>query len=204
MQTPDSLNQAFEELAQRIEQEAVIQGTEILKIDHFLNHRIEPTFMQRMAHEIAERLRPFKPELILTAEASGIAPGLMVALALDLPMVFAKKYHPEVETPMLARLIPSPTKGGEVKMVVSQRYLKAGQRIAIVDDFLSNGRTALALVEIAREAHCDPVAAAFLVEKCFKRGHQLMQDAGVPVITLAQVEKLEDGKAHLKHRQNQH
>jgi xanthine phosphoribosyltransferase len=194
----DTLNKPLPQLVTRIEQEAIVQGSEILKIDHFLNHRIEPAFMQIMAHEIAERLRPFKPEMILTAEASGIAPGLMVALELNIPMVFGKKYHPEVETPMLSRLISSPTKGGQVRMVVSQRYLTAGQRIAIVDDFLSNGRTALALVEIAREAGCEPIAAAFLVEKCFKNGHALMKEAGVPVITLAQVEKLENGKALLK------
>jgi xanthine phosphoribosyltransferase len=194
----DTLNQAFHPLVTRIENEAIVQGHEILKIDHFLNHRIEPTFMQAMAAEIASRLRAFKPELILTAEASGIAPGLMVALELNVPMVFGKKYHPEVETPMLSRLITSPTKGGEVRLVVSQRYLAAGTRIAIVDDFLSNGRTAQALVEIAREAGCEPVAAAFLVEKCFKRGHELMSQAKVPVITLAQVEKLENGKAFLK------
>lgn len=194
----DTLNKPLPQLVTRIEQEAIVQGSEILKIDHFLNHRIEPAFMQIMAREIAARLRPFNPEMILTAEASGIAPGLMVALELGIPMVFGKKYHPEVETPMLSRLISSPTKGGQVRMVVSQRYLTAGQRIAIVDDFLSNGRTALALVEIAREAGCEPIAAAFLVEKCFKNGHALMKEAGVPVITLAQVEKLENGKAFLK------
>lgn len=193
------LNRPFAPLVQRIEQEAIVQGHEILKIDHFLNHRIEPAFMHSMAVEIAERLRPFKPDLVLTAEASGIAPGLMVALQLDVPMVFGKKYHPQVETPMLSRLIPSPTKGGEVRMVVSQRYLPPGQRVAIVDDFLSNGRTALALVEITREAGSEPVATAFLVEKCFKRGHALIEEAGIPIITLAQVESLTDGKAHLKH-----
>lgn len=192
------LNRPFPPLVKRIEDEAIVQGNEILKIDHFLNHRIEPAFMQEMATEVAERIRPFKPDLILTAEASGIAPGMMVALQLNVPMVFAKKYHPEVETPMLSRLIPSPTKGGEVRMVVSQRYLLSGLRVAIVDDFLSNGRTALALVEITREAGSEPVAAAFLVEKCFKRGHDLIHQAGVPVITLAQVESLSNGKAHLK------
>lgn len=195
---PQNLTRPFLPLVQRIEQEAIVQGQEILKIDHFLNHRIEPAFMQAMAEEVAERLRPFKPDMVLTAEASGIAPGLMVALNLGVPMVFGKKYHPEVETPMLSRLIPSPTKGGEVRMVVSQRYFTAGHKIAIVDDFLSNGRTALALVEIAREAGCEPVAAAFLVEKCFKRGHSLIQETGVPVITLAQVEQLRDGKAILR------
>ncbi len=192
-----SLTSPMPELAERIEREGIVQGNEILKIDHFLNHRIEPSFMQRMAREIAARLREFKPDMILTAEASGIAPGLMVALELDIPMVYGKKYHPDVEIPALSRTIPSPTKGGEVKMVVSQKYLSAGLRIAIVDDFLSNGRTAAALVDITKEAGCTPVAAAFLVAKSFKQGHKLMEAAGVPVVTLAKVEALVDGKAIL-------
>lgn len=192
-----SLTSPMPELAERIEREGIVQGNEILKIDHFLNHRIEPSFMQRMAREIAARLREFKPDMILTAEASGIAPGLIVALELDVPMVYGKKYHPDVEIPALSRTIPSPTKGGEVKMVVSQKYLSAGLRIAIVDDFLSNGRTAAALVDITKEAGCTPVAAAFLVAKSFKQGHKLMEAAGVPVVTLAKVEALVDGKAIL-------
>lgn len=192
------LNQAFAPLIARIQTEAIVQGNDILKIDHFLNHRIEPAFMQLMAIEIAERLRPMAPELILTAEASGIAPGLMVALQLNLPLVYAKKYHPEVETPMLSRVLESPTKGGSYRMVLSQRYLPEGARVAIVDDFLSNGRTATALIEMAREAKQDVVAAAFLVEKCFKKGHALIEAANVPVITLAQVEALVDGKVVLR------
>lgn len=191
-------NQAFAPLIARIQTEAIVQGNDILKIDHFLNHRIEPAFMQLMAAEIAERLRPLAPELILTAEASGIAPGLMVALQLNLPLVYAKKYHPEVETPMLSRVLESPTKGGSYRMVLSQRYLPAGARVAIVDDFLSNGRTATALIEMAREAGQEVVAAAFLVEKCFKKGHALIEAANVPVITLAQVEALVDGKVVLR------
>lgn len=193
-----SLISPMPELAERIEREGIVQGNEILKIDHFLNHRIEPSFMQRMAREIASRLRQFEPDMILTAEASGIAPGLMVALELDVPLVYGKKYHPQVEVPALSRCIPSPTKGGEVKMVVSQKYLTPGLRVAIVDDFLSNGRTAAALVELTREAGSTPVAAAFLVAKSFKQGHKLMEAAGVPVVTLAQVDALVDGKAILR------
>jgi xanthine phosphoribosyltransferase len=193
-----SLIAPMPELAERIEREGIVQGNEILKIDHFLNHRIEPAFMQRMAREIAARLRQFQPDIVLTAEASGIAPGLMVALELDVPMIYGKKYHPDVEIPALSRCIPSPTKGGEVKMVVSQKYLTPGLRVAIVDDFLSNGRTAAALVDITKEAGCIPVAAAFLVAKSFKKGHQLMEEAGVPLVTLAQVDALIDGKAILR------
>ncbi|MEC5396426.1 phosphoribosyltransferase family protein [Uliginosibacterium sp. H1] len=192
------LNRPFAPLIARIETEAIVQGNDILKIDHFLNHRIEPAFMQQMAAEIAERLRAFEPELILTAEASGIAPGLMVALQLGLPLVYAKKYHPDVETPMLSRILESPTKGGQYRMVLSQRYLPEGARVAIVDDFLSNGRTAAALIDMAREAKLELVAASFLVEKCFKRGHALIEAAGVPIVTLAQVEALVEGKAVLR------
>ncbi|MEC5387792.1 phosphoribosyltransferase family protein [Uliginosibacterium sp. H3] len=193
-----NLNTPFPELIRRIKDEGIVQGNDILKIDHFLNHRIEPSFMQRMAKEIALRLRDYKPELILTAEASGIAPGLMVALELDLPLVYAKKYHPEVEVPMLSRVLPSPTKGGSYRMVLSQKYLPEGAKVAIVDDFLSNGRTATALIEMAREARLDVVAASFLVAKTFKQGYREIAAAGVPVVTLADVEALRDGKAIIR------
>jgi len=193
-----NLTAPFPELIKRIEEEGIVQGNEILKIDHFLNHRIEPAFMMRMAREIAARLRPLGPEMVLTAEASGIAPGLLVALELDVPLVYAKKYHPDVETPMLSRVLPSPTKGGHYRMVLSQRYLPAGSKTVIVDDFLSNGRTAVALLEMAREAGIEVVAAAFLVEKSFKQGHAQVESFGVPLVTLAQVEALVDGKAILR------
>jgi xanthine phosphoribosyltransferase len=193
-----NLNAPFPELIRRIKEEGIVQGNDILKIDHFLNHRIEPAFMQRMAKEIALRLRDYQPELILTAEASGIAPGLMVALELDLPLVYAKKYHPEVEVPMLSRVLPSPTKGGSYRMVLSQKYLPEGAKVAIVDDFLSNGRTATALIDMAREAKLDVVAASFLVAKTFKQGYHEITAAGVPVLTLADVEALRDGKAILR------
>ena len=136
----------------RIEAEATVIGDQILKIDHFLNHRIEPSFITEMGQELAKRLAGFEPTVVLTAEASGIAPGLVVAQALNVPLVYAKKYAPQVESPAIARVIPSPTKGGETKLVLSQRYVMPTDRVVIVDDFLSNGRTAVALIEMAREA----------------------------------------------------
>src|SRR5262245_25131401 len=140
-----AIDAPFEPLVQRIMAEATVFDSRILKIDHFLNHRIEPAFMSAMGAALADRLRPFEPTLVLTAEASGIAPALAVALALELPLVYAKKYAPVVETPALSRIVPSPTKGGETKLAVSGRYLTAGMRVALVDDFLANGKTALAL-----------------------------------------------------------
>ena len=192
-----SLISPMPELADRIEREGIVQGNEILKIDHFLNHRIEPSFITEMGQELAKRLVRFEPSVVLTAEASGIAPGLVVAQALDIPLVYAKKYAPQVESPAIARVIPSPTKGGETKLVLSQRYIVPTDRVVIVDDFLSNGRTAVALVEMAREAGATVLCASFIVEKRFKKGHATIEALGVPVCTLAQVEALENGRVAL-------
>ena len=192
-----TLIRPYAPLVRRIEAEATVIGDQILKIDHFLNHRIEPSFITEMGQELARRLAQFEPTVILTAEASGIAPGLVVAQALNVPLVYAKKYAPQVESPAIARIIPSPTKGGETKLVLSQRYIVPTDRVVIVDDFLSNGRTAVALVEMAREAGATVLCASFIVEKRFKKGHAAIEALGVPVCTLAQVEALENGRVAL-------
>ncbi len=188
------INVPFGPLVERIQREATVENDRILKIDHFLNHRIEPAFMAAMGRALAERIAPFAPDVLLTAEASGIAPALATALALDIPLVYAKKYAPVVEPPALSRVVPSPTKGGETRLVVAARYLNAGMRVALVDDFLANGRTALALSEIIADAGAQTVVAGFLVEKLFQQGRAGLLERGIPIVTLAQVARLEGGQ----------
>jgi xanthine phosphoribosyltransferase len=189
-----ALDAPFAPLVGRILREATVENDRILKIDHFLNHRIEPAFMTAMGEALADRIRAFAPDLLLTAEASGIAPALATAVALGRPLVYAKKYSPVVEAPALSRVVPSPTKGGEMRLVVAARYVQAGMRVAIVDDFLANGKTAVALAEIVGDAGATPVVAGFLVEKLFQGGRAGLEALGIPVATLAQVARLQDGK----------
>jgi xanthine phosphoribosyltransferase len=196
-------NAPFEPLVRRIVEEASVVDGRILKIDHFLNHRIEPAFMAAMGDAMAERIRPFEPNLVLTAEASGIAPALAVAMALGVPLVYAKKYAPVVETPALSRIVPSPTKGGETKLAVSGRYLTAGMRVALVDDFLANGKTALALAEIVADAGAKLVVAGFLVEKLFQHGRAPLEALDIPVVVLAQVERLEGDRVVMRGMEEQ-
>jgi xanthine phosphoribosyltransferase len=193
-----AIDAPFAPLVRRILEEATIVDDRILKIDHFLNHRVEPSFMAAMGQAMAERVRPFAPALVLTAEASGIAPALAAATALDVPLVYAKKYSPDVEAPALSRVVPSPTKGGQTRLVISGRYLTAGMRVAIVDDFLANGRTALALTEIVADAGARVVVAGFVVEKLFQGGRAELEAHGIPVATLSQVERLEGGKVIMR------
>lgn len=185
-------------LVRRIVAEATVPNERIIKIDHFLNHRIETAFMAELGAALAERLAPSQPDLILTAEASGIAPALLTALALGVPMVYAKKYAPQVEAPELSRVVPSPTKGGDTRLVISARYLPAGARVALVDDFLANGRTALALAEIVGDAGARLVAAGFIVEKLFQHGRGPLEALGIPVVALAQIERLAAGRAEVR------
>lgn len=198
MPTDKALVAPYAPLVRRIVAEATVIDDRILRIDHFLNHRIEPALMRGIGAALAERLAPLRPELLLTAEASGIAPALVTALALELPLVYAKKYSPEVETPALSRLVPSPTKGGQTRLVVAARYLPAGVRVALVDDFLANGRTALALAELVAEAGARLVGAGFVVEKLFQNGRAPLEKLGIPVAALAQVERLEAGRVVLR------
>ena len=196
------LTAPYTPLVRRIESEGSVDG-QILRIDHFLNHRIEPGFIFELAHELARRLSFFQPNIILTAEASGIAPALIVAQTLNVPMVYAKQYSTQVEAPALSREIHSPTKGDNTRLVISRRYIKPGQRVVIVDDFLANGRTAAALIEMSREAGADVLGAGFVVEKRFKHGREYIESLHVPVSTLAQVEHLENGHARLTQPQEE-
>ena len=146
-----NLTAPYAPLVRRIEAEGSVDG-QILRIDHFLNHRIEPAFIFELAHELAKRLSFFQPNLILTAEASGIAPALIVAQTLSVPMVYAKKYSRQVEAPALSRLIHSPTKGDDNRLVISGRYIKPGQRVVIVDPAdAMNVFTANALLKLLEE-----------------------------------------------------
>lgn len=185
------IDEPFDPLVRRITHEATVVDARILKIDHFLNHRVEPAFMAAMGAALAERVAPLRPDLLLTAEASGIAPALATATALGVPFVYAKKYAPDVEAPALSRVVPSPTKGGSTRLVVSGRYLTPGLRVALIDDFLANGRTAVALAEIVADAGARVVAAGFLVEKLFQGGRAGLAELGIPIAALAQVVRLE-------------
>lgn len=189
-----SLCEPFPPLAQRIIQEGVVLNDRILKIDHFLNHRIDTVLMSAIGLELATRLQPFAAEVILTAEASGIPPALATALAARLPLVYAKKYDPDVTVPALTRHIHSPTRVRQVQLAISARFIPPGSRVAIVDDFLANGRTALALADMVHEAGATVVAAAFVVEKQFQEGRSLLQKLGVPIIALAQITRFVNGR----------
>ncbi len=168
---------------------ARVEG-EIVLVDGVLNHRVEPGLIDDIALFLAGRLGPC--EAVVTSEASGIAPAYAVAEALEVPMVFAKKRT--APTPdSHHRQIHSPTKGDQPWLVLSRTAISGLSRVAIVDDFLWGGRTALALVEMLREADIVVTGAGFCVEKTFGDGRRLLEEAGVSVSSAATITGIVDG-----------
>jgi len=170
-----------------------VEGT-LLKVDDFLNHRVDPELITVVGGALADRFADADPDLVLTAEASGIAPALACALHLGLPMVFAKKYLGPGSRDVHFREVYSPTRGMEYRVEVFRRALSPGRRVLVIDDFLAGGRTAEALGEIAEEADCTVVGLGFAIEKTFQEGRQRLTAHGWRVDALARVASLDGGR----------
>jgi xanthine phosphoribosyltransferase len=170
----------------------------LLKVDDFLNHRVDPGLMRAIGDDLAARFGPASPDLVLTAEASGIPPGLACAFALEIPVVYAKKFLGVGDRNAFFRDVASPTKGTEYRVEVSRRVLGAGLRVLIVDDFLSGGRTAEALGEITEEAASEVAGLGFVIEKTFAGGRRRLEGHGWRIEALAEVTSLEGGRVELR------
>jgi xanthine phosphoribosyltransferase len=186
----------MKELKDLIRSEGKYLGNGILKIDGILNHQMDPNLIKRMGEEIADMFRDEKPTRILTAEVSGIAPALMAALALDVPIVYARKHKPvTMYGPIFLETAPSHTKGGETFLMVAAEFLQPGERILIVDDFLASGKTILALCRMVQQSGSELVGVVTVVEKTFEGGRaKLAKQYGVRVESLAPIVYLDEEK----------
>lgn len=174
-------------------------GDNIVKVDMFLNHRLDTRLMFDMGRELADYFRKDAPELVLTVEASGIAIALTAAHYLgDIPVVFAKKSGTSTQSAdMYTAVAHSFTHGNDNTLRVDRRYLPAGSRVLVVDDFLADGQASRALISIVQQAQCTLVGVGIAVEKGFQPGGKQLREAGINLKSLAIVESIEDGKIQL-------
>jgi xanthine phosphoribosyltransferase len=187
-------------LRERILLEGQNLGGGILKIDSLLNHQLDPRLMQAMGQEFAARFAGIEVDRILTAEISGIAPALMTAVELNVPVVYARKKQPvTMRGKIFVESAPSHTKGGMVDLLVSGEFLRAGERVLIIDDFLASGQTLMALVRLALAAGAEVVGVGVVVEKIFEGGRETMHNAGLtmPIHALATIVNMDHGKIEL-------
>jgi xanthine phosphoribosyltransferase len=167
---------------------------DLLLVDDFLNHRVDPVIMAQVGRDLAAAYEPAHPDLILTAEASGIPPAMACAAILHIPIVYAKKYLGTGNRYSFSREVTSPTKGTEYLVEVARRVLEPGMRVLIIDDFLAGGRTAEALGEITEEAGCEIVGFGFVIEKSYMEGRDRLSRHGWHTHSLVRVASLEGGR----------
>lgn len=194
------LEEDMEALKEAIRREGVGIGTDVVKVDSFLNHRIDVALSTKMGQAFQEAFKDEKVDCILTVEASGIAVAITTAQAFgNVPVVFAKKGdHRNVGHDVYTAQVYSFTHQKMNTVRVSRKYLQKGMRVLIVDDFLANGEAIEGLRSILRQAECELVGACVCVEKGFQPGGEKLRREGVKVVSLAIVDAIEDGNIILR------
>jgi xanthine phosphoribosyltransferase len=182
-------------LKERILRDGENLGRGILKVDSFINHQVDPALMLEAGRALAARFSSCGATKVLTAEISGIAPALTTALALGVPLLYARKTKPVTMTePVFVESAPSHTKGASVFLMASPEFLGPGDRVLIVDDFLASGQTIWALVRMVKHAGAELVGIGALIEKSFEAGRQALEVLGIPLHALAIVSDMSDGQ----------
>lgn len=164
----------------------------ILKVDKFINHQMDPQLLKQIAIEFIRRYASTEINKILTIEASGIAPAIVMGLLLDLPVVFAKKKQPSTMENMLSTTVFSFTKQREYHVVISQDYLNKDDKVLFIDDFLAYGNAAKGIIDLCKQAGCELVGMGFIIEKAFQNGRKVIEEAGVRCESLAIIESLDN------------
>ena len=190
----------MEELRRMILEKGKGIGADIVKLDMFLNHRIDTGLMFRMGEEWAKEFRDDKPDMVLTVEASGIAMAIAAAHALgDIPVVFAKKSATVVQNDDIVQApVYSFTHKTENMIRIEKRYLPAGTRVLIIDDFLADGQAVRGLMNLCWQQEAQVVGVGIAVEKGFQPGGKQLRESGVHLKSLAVVEGIENGNIVLK------
>ncbi len=173
----------------RIRTEGRVLPGNIIKVDGFLNHRVDTALMRSMAKEFKSRFNLSDLTVVLTVEASGIALATICAEEFGVPLVFAKKAKSDnIEGGLYHSDIYSYTYKKQVTLIVSSQWLKASDKVLIIDDFLANGEALRGLVEIVQESGAELLGIGVAIEKGFQPGGQKIRDAGIQLESLAIIE----------------
>ena len=181
-------------LEDKILAEGIAESENILKVDSFINHQVDPELMKKMGKDIAEHYKGKGITRIATIESSGIAPALMAAEALGVPLVILKKQPSKIlNHDLYQTVVTSYTKGTSYELTISAKYISENDHILIVDDFLANGEAASGAARLVQMAGAEVSGIGILIEKSFQNGRTKLDDAGFHVYSQARVSRLGEG-----------
>ncbi|HDX9576675.1 TPA: xanthine phosphoribosyltransferase [Bacillus pseudomycoides] len=181
-------------LQEKIMREGKVLSDDVLKVDAFLNHQIDPVLMQEIGKEFAKRFKDEKITKIVTIESSGIAPAVMTALQFGVTVVFARKRKSlTLQDNMYTAKVYSYTKQETNEISISKQYIHEDDRVLIIDDFLANGQAALGLMNLVEQAGATVAGIGIVIEKAFQEGGSKLRESGVRVESLAEIASLDNG-----------
>lgn len=183
-------------IEEKILKDGKIIDNDIIKVDSFLNHQIDIAFLREFARGVKEAFADTKIDKVLTIETSGIACAYAVCEALgDVPLVFAKKSKSKTtDQEVYCAEVNSFTRGFVSPVTVSKRFLRQGENILIVDDFLASGNAGLGLIGIAEQAGAHVVGVAAVIEKSFQGGREKIEAKGIRVFAGASIKAFENNQ----------
>lgn len=164
----------------------------ILKVDSFINHQMDPILMKSIGVEFVRRFGHLPINKIITIEASGIAPAIMLGYLLELPVVFVKKTVPKTMNNMLTASVYSYTKDKTYDICVNTDFLTKTDQVVFIDDFLANGNASIGVYELVKKAGATMLGMGFIIEKSFQKGNERLQELNIQIESLARIKTLGD------------
>ena len=179
-------------LEERIQKDGIVKPGNVLKVDSFLNHKMDISLMEEIGREFHRRFADKKITKVLTIEASGIGIACFVAKEFGVPMVFAKKSRSiNIDSEVYLAEVESFTHKNKNNIIVSKKFLNADDHILIIDDFLANGCALQGLIAISKAAGASVEGIGIVIEKGFQVGGQIIRNLGVHLESLAIVDAMD-------------
>lgn len=181
-------------LKERILQDGKALSETVLKVDSFLNHGVDARLMYEIGTYFKEYYKNHGITKIFTIESSGIAPTVMTAMQMELPMVTLKKQSSKIlNGNVYQTTVHSFTKGSDYELTLSKDYISPDDNVLIIDDFLANGEAALGAARLVEEAGAKVGGIGIVIEKSFQPGREILDKKGYDVYSLARIAKLGKG-----------
>lgn len=184
----------MEILKERILKDGIIEN-DILRVDNFLNHQIDVELLNEIGKEFKKRFEGKNIDKILTIETSGIAIAVIAAQYFQVPVVFARKTDSKImDKEVYESTVYSYTKEKHYTIRVSKRFIKKGENILLIDDFLAKGKAIDGLIDILDKANANLAGVGIVIEKGFQEGGKILRERGVLVESLAIIDKPINGE----------
>ena len=188
-------------LEERIIKDGVVKPGNVLKVDSFLNHQMDVILMEQIAREFKRRFGHKQVDKVLTIEASGIGIAAFVAREFGVPMVFAKKTRSiNLDGEMYVAEVESYTHKNTNMVIVSKKYLREGEHVLVIDDFLANGCALQGLISIIESADALVAGCGIVIEKGFQDGGHRIRNLGYHLESLAIVESMDAETGEIRFR----